>query len=52
MKFDTREDAVHFCEKQGWNYYVQEPHKARIPPKSYSVNFVYSPKKLRIHQTK
>ena len=38
MKFDTREDAIHFCEKQGWHYFVQEPHKARIPPKSYAAN--------------
>lgn len=52
MKFDTREDAIHFCEKQGWHYFVQEPHKARIPPKSYAANFKYSPGKLRIHHTK
>lgn len=35
LKFRTKDDAIHFCEKQNWPYFVQEPHKARIPPKSY-----------------
>ncbi|WFD17458.1 ndufs4 NADH dehydrogenase Fe-S protein subunit [Malassezia arunalokei] len=52
MRFDSLDAAVHFCEKQGWNYLVQQPHKARIPPKSYAANFKYSPGKLRIHHTK
>lgn len=52
MRFDTKEDAIHFCEKQGWHYYVQMPHHARIPPKKYADNFVYSPGKLRIFHTK
>lgn len=52
MKFDTKEDAIHFCEKQGWNFFVQEPHKARIPIKSYAENFKHSPGKLRIVHTK
>ncbi|WFD18655.1 hypothetical protein MCAP1_000862 [Malassezia caprae] len=51
MKFDTKEDAIHFCEKQGWNFFVQEPHKARIPIKSYADNFKHSPGKLRIMHT-
>ncbi|KAL4402929.1 Ndufs4 NADH dehydrogenase Fe-S protein subunit [Malassezia pachydermatis] len=52
MKFDSAEDAIHFCEKQGWDFFVQEPNKARIPPKSYATNFKYSPEKLRLYQTK
>jgi NADH dehydrogenase (ubiquinone) Fe-S protein 4 len=52
LKFKTKEDAVFFCEKQGWPYHVQEPHKARIPPKSYAANYSYQPLKLRIHHTK
>lgn len=52
MRFDSLDAAIHFCEKQGWNYLVQQPHKARIPPKSYAANFKYSPDKLRIHHTK
>lgn len=52
MRFDSREAAIHFCEKQGWNYFVQEPHHARIGPKAYADNFKYSPNKLRIMHTK
>ncbi|WFD07231.1 ndufs4 NADH dehydrogenase Fe-S protein subunit [Malassezia vespertilionis] len=52
MKFDEKEDAVHFCQKQGWDFFIQEPHKAHIPPKSYSDIFKYAPGKLRIFQTK
>lgn len=35
LAFRTREDACRFAERQGWEYYVQEPKAARIPPKSY-----------------
>lgn len=52
LKFRTKEDAIHFCEKQNWPYYIQTPHKARIGPKSYAANYNYSPGKLRIHHTK
>ncbi|GLB38353.1 putative ETC complex I subunit conserved region [Lyophyllum shimeji] len=52
MSFRTKEDAIHFAEKQGWDYYVQTPPKVRIPPKNYSENFLYRPGKLRIVRTK
>lgn len=52
LKFRTKEDAIHFCGKQNWPYFVQEPHKASIPPKSYASNYDYSSGKLRIHHTK
>jgi NADH dehydrogenase (ubiquinone) Fe-S protein 4 len=48
LKFRTREDAIHFCEKQGWDYLVTEPHYARIGVKSYAANYQHSPGKLRI----
>jgi len=52
MSFRTKEDAVHFAEKQGWDYYVQAPEINRIPPKNYAENYVYKPNKLRILRTK
>ncbi|KAJ1031180.1 hypothetical protein NDA18_002399 [Ustilago nuda] len=52
LKFRSKEDAIHFCEKQGWDYHVTEPKVARIPPKSYAANYNYNPGKLRIHHTK
>lgn len=50
--FGTKEQAIHFCQKQGWDYLVQEHKPERIPPKSYADNFVYRPKKLRLIPTK
>ncbi|KAJ9476674.1 NADH dehydrogenase [ubiquinone] iron-sulfur protein 4, mitochondrial [Pseudozyma hubeiensis] len=52
LKFRSKEDAIHFCEKQGWDYHVTEPKTARIPPKSYAANYNHVPGKLRIHHTK
>ncbi|PWZ02505.1 putative NADH-ubiquinone oxidoreductase 21 kDa subunit mitochondrial precursor [Testicularia cyperi] len=52
LKFRSKEDAIHFCEKQGWDYQVQEPNVARIGPKSYAANYNHIPGKLRIHHTK
>ncbi|KAK0528422.1 ndufs4 NADH dehydrogenase Fe-S protein subunit [Tilletia horrida] len=53
LNFRSKEDAIHFCEKQGWPYFVSEPNKPRIPPKSYASNYDYiSAAKVRIHHTK
>ncbi|KZT18430.1 hypothetical protein NEOLEDRAFT_1173573 [Neolentinus lepideus HHB14362 ss-1] len=61
MSFKSKEDAVHFAEKQGWDYYVrylsrprnsQPPVVKKIPPKNYAENYVYKPSKLRIARTK
>ncbi|KAF8530932.1 NADH-ubiquinone oxidoreductase 21kDa subunit [Gautieria morchelliformis] len=52
ISFNTREDAIRFAEKQGWDYYVQPATVKRVPPKNYSENYVYKPNKLRIARTK
>ncbi|EIN12990.1 hypothetical protein PUNSTDRAFT_111333 [Punctularia strigosozonata HHB-11173 SS5] len=52
LSFRTKEDAIHFAEKQGWDYYVQAPPVTKIPPKNYAENYVYKPHKLRIARTK
>lgn len=52
ISFRSKEDAIHFAEKQGWDYYVQAPVVKRIPPKNYAENYVYKPNKLRIARTK
>ncbi|KAK9896497.1 hypothetical protein P389DRAFT_171688 [Cystobasidium minutum MCA 4210] len=52
LKFNTKQDAINFAEKQGYPYFVQEPKHAKIPPKSYSDNFLYSPGKIRYIRTK
>ncbi|KAI0087846.1 Ndufs4, NADH dehydrogenase Fe-S protein 4 [Irpex rosettiformis] len=52
LSFRTKEDAIHFAEKQGWDYFISTPEKTHIPPKNYAENYVYKPNKLRIHRTK
>ncbi|KAG8214551.1 Ndufs4, NADH dehydrogenase Fe-S protein 4 [Butyriboletus roseoflavus] len=52
LSFKSKEDAIHFAEKQGWDYYIQPETVKRIPPKNYSESFVYKPHKLRIMRTK
>lgn len=34
IKFKSKDDAVRFAERQGYEYYVQEPHSRRIVPKA------------------
>lgn len=52
LSFSSKEDAIHFAEKQGWDYYVQHPEVKRIPPKNYAENYLYRPGTLRIVRTK
>ncbi len=39
MKFETKEAAVAFAEKKGFDYVVAEPHMRRVKPKSYAAKF-------------
>ncbi|KII86758.1 hypothetical protein PLICRDRAFT_55666 [Plicaturopsis crispa FD-325 SS-3] len=48
ITFKSKEDAVHFAEKQG----RQPPVVKRVPPKNYAENYLYKPNKLRIARTK
>ncbi|CAK7274269.1 ndufs4 NADH dehydrogenase Fe-S protein subunit [Sporothrix epigloea] len=52
INFKSKEDAIAFAEKQGYEYFVQEPQERRIVPKAYANNFLYSPKKLKHIRTK
>ncbi|KAK2593499.1 ndufs4 NADH dehydrogenase Fe-S protein subunit [Conoideocrella luteorostrata] len=52
VNFKTKEDAIHFAEKQGYEYFVQEPNSRKFAPKAYANNFLYSPKKLKHVRTK
>ncbi|KAI5457165.1 ETC complex I subunit conserved region-domain-containing protein [Mariannaea sp. PMI_226] len=52
INFKSKEDAIHFAEKQGYEYFVQEPQSRKISPKAYANNFLYSPKKLKMVRTK
>ena len=52
LNFKTKEAAIEFADKQGYEYFVQEPNERRIIPKAYANNFMHSPKKLKIVRTK
>ncbi|ROW08075.1 hypothetical protein VPNG_06092 [Cytospora leucostoma] len=52
LSFKTKEDAILFAEKQGYEYFVQEPNERKFAPKAYANNFLYSPGKLKHIRTK
>ncbi|KAL7275734.1 ndufs4 NADH dehydrogenase Fe-S protein subunit [Rhizina undulata] len=52
MFFKTKEDAISFAEKQGYQWFVQEPNERKFKPKSYAQNFYHVPGKLKFVYTK
>jgi len=52
LNFNSKEDAVRFANKQGYEYFVQEPNERKRVPKAYATQFVYSAKKLKQVRTK
>lgn len=52
INFKSQEAAIHFAEKQGYEYYVQEPNSRKVAPKAYANNFLWSAKKLKHIRTK
>ncbi|VDN50168.1 unnamed protein product [Dracunculus medinensis] len=47
LDFASKEDAIRFCEKNRWNYEVDEPQRRHIKPKSYAANFSWN-KRTRV----
>ncbi|MCJ1360034.1 MAG: NADH:ubiquinone oxidoreductase 21kD subunit [Icmadophila ericetorum] len=52
LNFKSKEDAIMFANKQGYEYFVQEPNVRKFIPKAYANNFVHIPKKLKVIPTK
>ncbi|KAE8841928.1 hypothetical protein PTNB73_06297 [Pyrenophora teres f. teres] len=48
IQFKSKEDAISFANKQGYEYFVQEPNKRKFAPKAYANLFTHSPKKLKV----
>uniref|UniRef100_A0A4Y7MLG3 NADH dehydrogenase [ubiquinone] iron-sulfur protein 4, mitochondrial n=1 Tax=Daphnia magna TaxID=35525 RepID=A0A4Y7MLG3_9CRUS len=44
LSFSNKEDAVAFCEKNGWDYSVTEVVSKQPRPKSYGANFAWDKK--------
>lgn len=47
VEFPSKEDAIIFCERMGYKYYVEPEHERKIRTKSYGENFSWN-KKTRI----
>lgn len=41
LKFDTREEAIAYAEREGYAYTVEEPAPRRLEVKPYADNFRY-----------
>lgn len=41
LTFDSKESAIRFANKYGWDYTVREPHHPTIKPKAYADNFKF-----------
>jgi NADH dehydrogenase (ubiquinone) Fe-S protein 4 len=52
LKFKSKEDAIAFAQKQGYEYFVQEPNVRRVVPKAYANNFMHESRKLKHIKTK
>ncbi|KAK9452084.1 ETC complex I subunit conserved region-domain-containing protein [Limtongia smithiae] len=52
VKFKSKDDAIRFATNQGWDYYIQEPHKRDFRPKQYATNFLHSYGPLKHIRTK
>ncbi|KAI9731379.1 MAG: NADH:ubiquinone oxidoreductase 21kD subunit [Cirrosporium novae-zelandiae] len=52
LNFKSKEDAVRFAQKQGYEYFVQEPNERKFVPKAYANNFLHSPGTLKKIPTK
>lgn len=47
LDFASKEDAITFCEKNRWEYDLDEPQERKIEAKSYGVNFHWN-KRTRV----
>uniref|UniRef100_A0A0N5AGR7 NADH dehydrogenase [ubiquinone] iron-sulfur protein 4, mitochondrial n=1 Tax=Syphacia muris TaxID=451379 RepID=A0A0N5AGR7_9BILA len=47
LKFATKEAAISFCTRNGWEYEVEEPHQQKVIPKNYGDNFAWN-KRTRV----
>ncbi|KAK6224157.1 ndufs4 NADH dehydrogenase Fe-S protein subunit [Pestalotiopsis sp. IQ-011] len=52
LNFKSKEDAITFAQKQGYEYFVQEPNTRSFTPKAYANNFLYTPNKVKLHRAK
>lgn len=42
LEFVQRADAINFCEKNGWKWYLEAESKTKPRTKSYAINFSWN----------
>lgn len=43
VQFRSPEEAIELCERNGWNWYIDEPKIVKeVKPKNYGVNFSWN----------
>lgn len=48
LQFANKDEAIAFCEKNGWQYFIQESKlNKKFKPKNYGVNFAWN-KRTRV----
>jgi len=45
--FSSKDDAVAFCEKNGWEFFIEEPKEVKRIKKSYGANFSWNKRTRR-----
>jgi len=41
LSFETREEAVAYCEREGLQFSVEQPRERKVAPKAYADNFSF-----------
>lgn len=49
LRFDTRDEAIAYCERQGLDYQMIEPRQRKLQAKSYADNFRFGREKNWTH---
>ena len=39
LRFDSKEEAIRHCAREGYMYAVEDPHERAVRPKAYGDNF-------------
>ncbi|KAH9281311.1 NADH dehydrogenase [ubiquinone] iron-sulfur protein 4, mitochondrial [Echinococcus granulosus] len=47
MDFHDVESAIAYCKSQCWNYFIENPKKTTVKPKSYAANFSWDKRTRR-----
>ncbi|KAL8580290.1 NADH dehydrogenase Fe-S protein subunit 4 ndufs4 [Nucella lapillus] len=47
VTFASKEDAMAFCEKNGWQFLIEEPKEKSFKKKSYGANFAWDKRTRR-----